>query len=262
MVGNAQGVVQKQQSEWFEQWSMLEDRELFLFKDWIQPLVLEDFRGKDVLDAGCGSGQHTGFVAPIARHVTAVDLNAVSIAQQRNKDVRNVTYVQADIATMDLGRKFDIVMSIGVVHHTDSPEATIHNLRRHLKPGGRLIVWVYSEEGNALVRYGVEPIRKVFLRFLPRSWLLQLSRVIAACMVLPIYSIYLLPVKFLPYYAYFQNWRRLSFTRNVLNVFDKLNAPQVDFISKKRADTLLLGLKDPKVLPYAGVSFSLSGMQP
>ena len=54
-------------------------------------------------------------------------------------------------------------------------------------------------------------------------------------MYLPIYTIYKLPVGFLPYYDYFTNFRKMSFDRNNLNVFDKLNAPQVDFIKKERA---------------------------
>jgi hypothetical protein len=53
-------------------------------------------------------------------------------------------------------------------------------------------------------------------------------------MYLPIYTVYTLPLRLLPYYSYFENFRKLSFNRNTLNVFDKLNAPQVEFISRDR----------------------------
>src|SRR5688572_24691248 len=144
-------IKQAKQAEWSEQWKMLQDDELFLFQDWIYPNTLDDFKGKMVLECGCGGGQHTSFVAPYAKSVTAVDLNTTDIAKERNKMFTNVEFVEEDIANMDLGRQFDIVFSIGVVHHTDNPDKTVANLAKHVKPGGKLIVWVYSKEGNYLV---------------------------------------------------------------------------------------------------------------
>ncbi|PIQ91060.1 MAG: hypothetical protein COV71_01265, partial [Candidatus Omnitrophica bacterium CG11_big_fil_rev_8_21_14_0_20_41_12] len=102
---------QLKQSEWHKQWGLFRDEELFLFQDWIYPNKLEDFQGKDVLDAGCGGGQHTLFIAPYAKNITAVDLNTIDIAAQRNKYFKNINFFEDDIALMDLGKKFDIVFS-------------------------------------------------------------------------------------------------------------------------------------------------------
>jgi SAM-dependent methyltransferase len=252
---------QAKQKEWYEQWSMLEDQERFLFEDWIFPNRLEDFRDREVLECGCGGGHHTAFVAPYAKHVVAVDLNTTDLAKERNANAPNVEFVEGDIGTMDLGRKFDIVFSVGVVHHTDDPDRVVRNLIRHVKPGGRLILWVYSEEGNALVKYGVEPVRKLLLRRLPRKLLNRISQIVTAVLYIPAYTLYLLPLKFLPYYEYVGNFRRLSFDRNNLNVFDKLNAPQVDFISEERARRWLLSteFRDVHISAYKGVSWRLSG---
>lgn len=250
---------QQKQSEWFEQWQIIRDDELFLFEDWISPHTLDTFKGKTVLECGCGSGQHTNFMAQYAKSVVAVDLNTVAIAQQRNAHHDNVRFVEADIATMQLPDTFDIVISIGVVHHTDHPEKTIANMKRHLKPGGIMIVWVYSQEGNLPVRLLIEPARKLFLSRLSRKSLLAISSLATALMYLPIYTVYLLPLKFLPYYDYFENFRRLSFQRNVGNLFDKLNAPQTDFISKKRAEAFVADMVEPHVSAYKGVSWRVSG---
>lgn len=252
---------QKKQSEWHRQWTLLQDNELFLFKDWILPNTLEDFRGKEVLECGCGGGQHTMFVSEYAKLVTAVDLNTTDIAMKRNEGRTNINFIEADIASMDLGKQFDIVFSIGVVHHTDDPDKTMENLARHVKPGGRLIVWVYSEEGNELVRNLVEPARKAFLMNMNRGSLLTLSKIITAMMYLPVYTLYLLPFRSLPFYEYFGNFRKLSFERNTLNVFDKLNAPQVDFISRERAGRWFdpSQFRDISIRPYKGVSWSASG---
>lgn len=225
---------QLKQSQWYDQWEMFQDEELFLFKDWIYPITLDDFRDKEVLEAGCGGGQHTFFIAPYAKRITAVDLNTLSIAKKRNNQFDNIDFIEDDIAEMELKKQFDIVFCIGVIHHTDNPEKTVENLKRHVKPGGKLIVWVYSEEGNYIVRTIVEPLRKLFLHTMDRKNLLIISKIITGLMYIPIYSLYKLPLYFLPYYDYFVNFRKMSFGRNTLNVFDKLNAPQVEFISYGR----------------------------
>jgi len=241
---------------------MFKDEETFLFKDWIWPNALDDFKGKEVLECGCGSGQHTALIAPYAKKVTAVDLNTVDIAAERNKEFGNIEFIEADIATMDLGKKFDIVFSIGVVHHTDNPDMTVENLKRHLKTGGKLILWVYSEEGNFLVKSVVDPIRKAFLRKISRKKLFTISRCITCLMYIPIYSIYRIPFRFLPYYEYFKNFRNMSFERNNLNVFDKLNAPQVDFISEARIKKWFdKEFENVHISPYNGVSWRASGIK-
>src|SRR3990167_6561491 len=225
---------QKKKNEWHKQWNLFQDNETFLFSDWIFPVVLEDFKGKEVLECGCGGGQHIALVAPYAIHHTAVDLNTIDIAKERNKNTTNVTFIEEDITQMDLGKKFDYVFSIGVVHHTDDPDKTFKNMMKHTKSGGKTIVWVYAKEGNRLVEYIIEPLRKLFFCRLSRLTLLKISKIITALMYPIIYTIYLLPLKFLPYYKYFMNFKKLTFYRNTLNVFDKLNAPQVNFIDYER----------------------------
>jgi SAM-dependent methyltransferase len=255
----------RQKSEWHQQWSMFRDDERFLFEDWIAPVKIEEFRDKDVLECGCGGGQHTAFVAPIARTITAVDLNTVDIARQRNAAYANVHFVEADLGTMNLGRQFDIVFSIGVIHHTDDPDRSFDRMFAHCKPGGRVIIWTYSAEGNALVRFLVEPARKLVLQHLPRSWLVWLARALTALMYPIVYTVYRLKaLRFLPYYEYFVNFRRLSYERNVLNVFDKLNAPQTKFTTLAKCHEWFSEKSFEKdtirVSRYAGVSYTLTGV--
>ncbi|MBF0323970.1 MAG: class I SAM-dependent methyltransferase [Alphaproteobacteria bacterium] len=257
---------QQQQAEWLNQWSMFTDGERFLLEDWIRPASLGDLQGKDVLECGCGGGHHTAAFAEVARTVTAVDLNCADLAQGRLSHLGHVAFVSADLASMDLGRQFDVVVCIGVIHHTDNPTRTFENLYRHCRPGGMVIIWTYSAEGNELVRFLLEPIRKVFLSWMPRKVVSAMSYVITALLYPFVYSIYRLPAaRALPYYEYFQNFRRLSFTRNVLNVFDKLNAPQTHFTTRAKCDEWFNPQRfDPdsiRITPYVGVSYSLVGVR-
>jgi SAM-dependent methyltransferase len=250
--------------EWREQWSLFQDNERFLFEEWIAPVTLGDLAGKAVLEAGCGGGQHTSFMAPVAESIVAVDLNTADIAQERNRQFGNVRFVDADVASMDLGRQFDAVICIGVIHHTDDPDRTFANLYTHLKSGGKMVIWTYSSEGNRPVRFLIEPIRRLLLRHLPRSGLVLLSQLVTAGLYPPVYTVYRLPfLTFLPYYDYFRNFRRLSFGRNVLNVFDKLNAPQTRFTTlSKCIDWFGPDRFEPasiSIRRHLGVSYSLSG---
>ena len=257
---------QKKSSEWTYQWSKFRHTGEFLFEDWIKPVVLEDFRGKEVLDAGCGSGQHTCFVAPLANHVTAADLNTTEIAKEQANNLNNIDFVEADIATMDLGQTFDIVYCIGVIHHTDNPSRTFENLYQHVKPGGTLIIWTYSSEGNFLVRYGVEPFRKLFLQKMSRQGIEKIAMVITAFMYPIVYSVYRIELfQFLPFFDYFKNFRRLTFEGNLMNVFDKLNAPQTIFTTRSIAEgwfcTERFRTDSISINHYAGVSYSLVGIK-
>ena len=59
-------------SNWRLQWSMFNYDATIQFKEWIAPATLETFRGRDVLECGCGGGDHTFMVADLARKAYCV----------------------------------------------------------------------------------------------------------------------------------------------------------------------------------------------
>jgi SAM-dependent methyltransferase len=245
---------------WRYQWNTFEDASEMLFREWIFPNEIEDFGGKTVLDAGCGGGQHMRFIAPYATEVVGVDLHTAELAAGRCGDYRNITTQGGDLATIDLGRRFDIVYSIGVLHHTANPRASFMNLARHVRPGGRLILWVYSSEGNALNRWIVEPLKRHVYGRWPRPLLRVAAHLLTSLLYLPVHTVYRLPLRFLPYYQYFRNFRRLSYGRNLLNVFDKLNAPRTAFIRRSEVEEWFsTGFTDLHLSRYVDVSWRASG---
>lgn len=252
-------VSQPRQDEWEYQWSRLWDADSWLFEEWIHPGKLSDFMGKTVLEAGCGPGHHTRLMAEHARRVVGLDLNAAAIAREKTKDLANVEIISADIAQWDSGERFDVVLSVGVVHHTQSPDETVAHLKTLLKPGGRLILWVYSREGNGLNRWLLEPVKTFLISRMKRSHVMALAHALTAGLYPIVHTLYRLPLTSLPYHEYFGNFRLLSYTRNFSNVFDKLNAPTTHFISKPQSERWLTGLSQTHLSPYLGASWRVSG---
>lgn len=76
--------------------------------------LVRSLNPRSVLDAGCGSGR---VAIELARHgidVVGVDVDASMIAEARRRSP-GLTWVQADLATLDLGRVFDVVVLAGNV---------------------------------------------------------------------------------------------------------------------------------------------------
>ena len=140
------------------------------FRGWIYPLTNEDFKGKIVLDAGCGMGRNSYW--PLnwgAEKVISFDYDkrSVEAAQKTLGKFSNSEVIFKSIYEIGWQNKFDIAFSVGVVHHLKNPSLAIDNMIKSLKSGGILLVWVYSLEGNEWIVRFVSPIRKRLTSKLP-----------------------------------------------------------------------------------------------
>src|SRR5688572_19989096 len=81
----------------------------------------EFFKGKTVLECGCGAGPDTEVLVGLGAKVLAVDIAGLDIAKE-NVPHPHVQFVQADIANLPLKRSaFDIVFCHRVLQHTPKP---------------------------------------------------------------------------------------------------------------------------------------------
>ena len=74
----------------------------------------------------------------------------------------------------------DVAFSVGVLHHTPDPKRCFFELVRRVRPGGRVIAWVYGRENNGWIVHGISPLREAITSRLPHKWVYQLSKLPAA----------------------------------------------------------------------------------
>jgi Flp pilus assembly protein TadD/2-polyprenyl-3-methyl-5-hydroxy-6-metoxy-1,4-benzoquinol methylase len=106
----------------------------------------------DILIAGCGTGQQPIQTALQFQenHLLAVDLSISSLSYAKRKTqemgLSSIEYAQADILKLgSLGRSFDVIESVGVLHHLADPWAGWQVLLSLLRPDGFMRLGFYSE---------------------------------------------------------------------------------------------------------------------
>ncbi len=198
------------------------------FRNWTHPLTPDDWAGKRFLDAGCGMGRNSYW--PMrwrAASCVAFDNDERSLARAREtlKEFPAAEVVRKNIDDIAWRSEFDIAFSIGVIHHLDDPKSALCKMAEALKPAGKLLIWVYSYEDNALLLAFLNPIRRHVTSRLP----LPLVHFLAYFLSVPLYifvKIFRGPSNYLKQISSFDFWHVHSI------VFDQL-IPTVAFYWKQ-----------------------------
>lgn len=191
------------------------------FLSYITPIDKDFFKGKLVLDAGCGAGRHSYFAAKYGAKVVAIDLSEKSVQSTiDNLKGLDAQVIQSDIYTFEYPEKFDMVMSIGVIHHLPDPQAGFNHLVSLLKESGTISIWVYSKEDNWLAINFYEPLRKITTR-LPHKLLYYLSYI-------PAVMVEICNRLNLPIFSYY---KKFPFKTKLNDAFDVFSAPSAKYYS-------------------------------
>lgn len=228
-----------------DQWQLLftlreESRQELL--SYLSPLTEEVFRDKLVLDAGCGMGKFTYWAGRSkAKQVIGIDLShSVEVAYRHTHHLPNVHIAQADIYNLPFKPEFDVIYSIGVLHHLPKSQRGFNRLVDLLKPGGLIFVWVYGREGNLLYITFADPIRKWITSKLPFRINVLLAKLVASLLWVAIKLIYL-PLnrvgsttlaRCLPYNSYFLYFSDLGLKLFEGTVLDKMTPPISKYYSQ------------------------------
>lgn len=97
---------------------------------------------ENLLEVACGTGRHIQYLKHDFK-ILATDINTEMLGVAR-KNVKGVTFKQADMVTLNLNKEFDAIVclfsSIGYVKTYSNLKKTLNNFARHLKKGGVVII--------------------------------------------------------------------------------------------------------------------------
>ena len=148
-------------------------------------LAPSDFKGRSILEVGCGAGRFTEILLDFGARVHSVDYStAIEVCAENNRDALQagrLTLAQADVFHLPFRpRGFDIVFGYGMLQHTGDPRRAMHCLWERVRPGGLLLVDRYQIGLRTLhpIKYLIRPFTKRFSSARVLSWAETLCRVV------------------------------------------------------------------------------------
>jgi 2-polyprenyl-3-methyl-5-hydroxy-6-metoxy-1,4-benzoquinol methylase len=111
-----------------------------------------------VLDAGCGTGFITNYLAKIypTKNFTGVDFadsmdHAVKIKDELH--LPNLKFIKQDLTSFETEKSFDTIICQGVLHHIPDYQQTLSRLKGMLESKGRFIIGLYHPWGKTLQKW-------------------------------------------------------------------------------------------------------------
>ena len=144
---------QKTQASFGYQWlrynanDAMEDHTVFISDS---QLSGEAIQNKLVLDAGCGMGRYTAVAAGMGAEIIGLDLSrSVLKAYEKTRMNPFAHIIQSDIMRLPFRNgQFDLIYSLGVLHHTPDARQAFLQLAKRLKENGIISVWLYGTAGS------------------------------------------------------------------------------------------------------------------
>ena len=130
----------------------------------------------NLLEIGCGGGADLEIFSKTKeiKEITAIDLGEnIEKLVERYEKRKDIKIRRGNALSLDFDdKKFDVIYSYGVFHHTSDPIKCISEAQRVLKNGGTLFLYLYSSHEDMLLkRVGIflEKIIMKFFGYIPYS---------------------------------------------------------------------------------------------
>jgi SAM-dependent methyltransferase len=230
------------------------------FRRWTAPLARADWRGVRFLDAGCGIGRNSYWPMIYgAAGGVALDVDDRTLARARSNlsDFPAVEVRRQSIYDIAEENVFDVAFSIGVVHHLEFPDRAVARMARAVKPGGRVLVWLYGRENNGWIVNLFDPLRTALFSRLPLGFVHALSWPLTAVL----WAMLRLGLQRL---EYFRLIRQFSFHHLRAIVFDHMIPRIARYYTRHEAIALLVsaGLEAIETVWVNEMSWSVRARKP
>ena len=133
---------------------------------------LKDFSFSEALDAGCGPGLFTFYLARQfpASHTCGYNISQEELEECKKekleKNITNVSFFQVNLLTLTDKGKYDFIYSIDVLEHIKGNRTVIENLYNALKSGGTFYLAMPYEPGHKFIFSKNRPVKILFSRCL------------------------------------------------------------------------------------------------
>jgi SAM-dependent methyltransferase len=264
-------LAEKTIADFGDQWQRYTDNEGYygdigILSGTLEPLLpLKALDGARVAEIGSGTGRIVRMLLLAgAKEVIAIEPSAAFEVLKRNLagDTDRVTFLNQAGHEIPAGLDLDFILSIGVIHHIPDPAPVIEAARRALRPGGRLIVWLYGAEGSGLIVRCIRALRGVTTR-LPHAMVAAIAQLLT--IALDAYIVGCRHLRFLPLRDYVLNVvGRFPRSKRYLVVYDQLRPAYAKYYSEQEARSLLQsgGFEDVRLFFRHGYSWTVIGTRP
>lgn len=200
VIENADPEVIKSFGEEWQKFDSFDDRDFQrlgqMYFDILPPSMVS--KTSTLLDVGCGTGRWSKYLAGKVGFVDCVDPSkAIFVADKMMKDYDNVRLTKASANALPFeDNQFDMVMSIGVLHHIPDTLGAMKECVKKVKPGGYFYVYLYySFENRSLLYKGMFEVTHL-LRKVVSSLPAKLKRIVCDFLAVFVYMPFVLMSRF------------------------------------------------------------------
>ena len=112
--------------------------------DLLNNYYITNKKPEKTLDLGCGAGPYLPYLSSISKHVFAVDSGHDMIQEAKenlSKEINNVEFYVDNAQKIPLEKhSIDLIIGIGLIEYFDNQEEIIQEMKRVLKPQGKMII--------------------------------------------------------------------------------------------------------------------------
>lgn len=230
------------------------------FKRWTQGLSKTFWKGKNILDAGCGIGRNSYWAMKYGAASALcidVDTRTLDAARKNLEQFKTAKVKYKSIYELESSNEFDVCFSIGVIHHLEKPELAVEKMYNATKPGGKTLIWLYGYENNEWIVRFFNPVRKLLFSRMPLPFVFALS--------LPLTTVLWVMIHIgFGRIEYFKLLREFSFRHIRAIVYDQMIPVIAHYYTKEESIELLrgAGFEDIEIHWVNQMSWTVIGYKP